>query len=131
MDWIAQVEPPSAVVITAAPFGAPAVPTVEPTAQQRKGPTQSTAVSEFTGAGSVTVPSVPTQGDPGAMVDGAAEPVFGLLEEHDAATMATRATRAADIPAAVRDRWGRQVRWIIGREGGALTGGGGAVGGTG
>jgi hypothetical protein len=124
MDWIDHVEPPSTVLMTAAPFGAPAVPTVEPTAQQREGPTQSTPVSELTGAGSVTLLSFPTHGDPGAMVDGAPEPVFELFEVQDAATTDTTTTRATDIRAAAPDGRRRPGRRVIGMAGGELTGGG-------
>jgi hypothetical protein len=123
MGWIVQVAPPSAVVTTAAPFGAPAVPRVEPAAQHRNALTQSTPVSEFTGAGSVALSSVPTHGEPGAMVDGTAEPVFEPLEEQDDTT---NATRAIDTDAAVRDRRRRPIDGVgcVGRgEGGVFTGG--------
>jgi hypothetical protein len=56
------------VVITAAPFGAPPTPTVDPTAQHRDASTQSNAWSELTGTGRATAAKVPSQGDPGAMV---------------------------------------------------------------
>jgi len=132
MGWAVQREPPSAVVMTAAPLGAPAVPTVEPTAQQCRGPAQSTAVSELTGAGSVTVLSAPVHGDPGAMVDGAPELGFELLVAHADTARAMRATvneAAARERGSRRNPGGRRVRrrsrdhtdGPVGREGGAVT----------
>ena len=123
--------PPSTVATTAAPFGASAVPRVEPAAQHRNGLTQSTPVSEFTGAGRVAEVSVPTQGEPGAMVDGTAEPVFEPLEEQDDTASATR---AIDTDAAVRDWRRRPIDGVgcVGRgEGGVFTEVGEAVSGIG
>jgi hypothetical protein len=52
------------VVITAAPFDAPAPPTVEPTAQHELAVGQSKALRELTGAGSATGVNAPNHGEP-------------------------------------------------------------------
>jgi hypothetical protein len=70
MTWDVQLSPPLVVAMTAAPLGAPAPPTVEPTAQQDVSVGQSTAVIELTGAGGRTAVKAPSQGEPAAMVDG-------------------------------------------------------------
>ena len=90
MGWRDQVLPPLVVATTAAPFGEPAAPTVDPTAQHRALSTQSSASRELTGGGRVTVTRLPCQGDPGAMVDGAPEPpVDGEVEQATASSAAT------------------------------------------
>jgi len=66
--------PPLVVEMIAAPFGAPATPSVDPTAQHRRAVAQSTSSSALTGVGGVTEAKAPSHGDPGAMVEGAAEP---------------------------------------------------------
>ena len=99
MGWTVHVVPPSAVAMTAAPFGVPAPPALEPTAQHREELTQSRALRELTGAGRVTGPSVPDHGEPGAMEDRALESsVVPPLEQ----AVATTATRAVDAHAPAR-----------------------------
>ena len=110
MGWTTQEVPPLAVATTAAPLGAPAVPTVEPTAQHRRAETQSTASRELTGAGSATGARVPNQGDPGAMVEDAADPWFGPPVEQAAATSATKAAVTHTTGRAARDRPAEVVR---------------------
>jgi hypothetical protein len=70
MTWGFHLTPPSAVVITAAPLGAPPPPTVEPTAQHLAPLTQSTASRELTGDGRPTAVNVPTHGELVPNVDG-------------------------------------------------------------
>ena len=54
-DLVGPGRPPSWVAMTAAPLGAPAPPTVEPTAQHRRAVAQATSVRELTGGGGVSV----------------------------------------------------------------------------
>jgi len=108
---MAQVAPPSVVDTTAAPLGAPAVPTVEPTAQQRSGVTQSTASRELTGEGSVTAVRPPSHGDPGAMVDTLLVAGPELLPPQAAASTPTRATDNQTQVRAQPDRGGVGHPW--------------------
>jgi hypothetical protein len=83
------------VAITAAPFGAPAPPTVEPTAQHRVAEAQARAVSELTGAGSATGENVPSHGDPAAMGEPEGEPAGEAVVEQAPAITARATTRIA------------------------------------
>ena len=70
MTWVVHLTPPSVVVITAAPLGAPPPPTVEPMAQHREALAQSSEVRELTGAGRATALRAPSHGDPVPKVEG-------------------------------------------------------------
>ncbi len=93
--------PPLAVEMIAAPLGAPAAPRVDPTAQHRRAVAQSTSSSALTGAGSVAEAKAPSHGEPGAMVEGAAEPpVDDVQPPTTPATGTTNSSRH------------RRMRWV-------------------
>jgi hypothetical protein len=103
MTWLDQVAPPSLEAITTAPFGAPPVPTVDPTAQHRNAVGQATSVREFTGAGGTVVSNAPTHGEPDPTVEAEAPaPGDGVVLQ--AAAVRARADRATTRHARRRRR---------------------------
>ena len=107
MTWLLQLAPPSTVAITAAPFGASAPPTVEPTAQQELASAQSRPVRELTGGGRATGVNAPSQGEPAAIGDadgpsaGGVPPAQALDATARSATEAANPTRWRGDPAAL------------------------------
>jgi hypothetical protein len=92
--------PPFDEVTTAAPFGAPSTPTVEPVATQRVALGQSTASRELTGGGSETGTNPPCHGESAATVEGAEVVRAGVLDVQApaAAAKAMDATTASLAP---------------------------------
>jgi hypothetical protein len=92
--------------MTAAPLGAPPLPTVEPTPQHLEGVTQVTATIELMGVGAATGSNEPLHGDPEAnaivawVVDGPPEEWPAEPDEHAARVAAARPTsmRALRFP---------------------------------
>ena len=103
MTWAAHRAPPSVVVMTAAPLGAPETPTVDPVAQQRAALAQSRAVRALTGGGSATEEKEPSHGDEGPNVDGGATPGVGDMVQAEADTTTTT---DATAPRRIRHRAG-------------------------
>lgn len=103
MTWLAHLAPPSVVAITAAPFGTPAPPTVDPTAQHLVAVAQSNAVSELTGAGRSTGENAPSQGEPAAMGEADGELVEDVVAVQ---ALVAAATITTDITAPTRERKG-------------------------
>ena len=96
MTWVVHLIPPSVVLITAAPLGAPPPPTVEPTAQHRVALAQSREVRELTGAGRATALRVPSQGESVPKVEG------GGVDSAAAQPATDRATNTAATTGPIR-----------------------------
>ena len=94
MTWLLHLAPPSTVAITAAPFGASAPPTVEPTAQQELASAQSRPVRELTGGGRATGVNAPIQGEPAAIGEADGEPAGDAPPAQALDTTARTATEA-------------------------------------
>jgi hypothetical protein len=76
----------------AAPLGAPPSPTVDPTAQHEVAVAHANAVRELTGTGRATPVKFPSQGEPGARVEGVAWSAWSDSAEQALVSMATTAT---------------------------------------
>jgi hypothetical protein len=103
MTWLDHVAPPSLDAITTAPFGAPPVPTVDPTAQHRSAVAQVTSVRELTGDGGTVASNAPIHGEPEATVE-AEVPAPGDGVVLQAATVSARVDRATTRHACRRRR---------------------------
>jgi hypothetical protein len=103
MTWLDQVAPPSLDAITTAPFGAPPVPTVDPTAQHRSAVAQATSVRELTGDGGTVASNAPIHGEPEPTVE-AEVPAPGDGVVLQAATVSARVDRATTRHARRRRR---------------------------
>jgi hypothetical protein len=87
------VDPPLTVAMTAAPLGASAPPTVDPTAQHRSAVAQATSVRELTGAGGDTAENPPSQGESDPKVETVEVPLDpGELQDATVISTATTAT---------------------------------------
>lgn len=99
--------PPSVVAITAAPLGAPPLPTVEPTAQHRVAFTQSSTLRALTGVGTPTAVNLPSHGELTANVEG------GAVVAVPAQALRVRPTASATT--AAHDRARRRRKSFTGR----------------
>jgi hypothetical protein len=103
MTWLDHVTPPSVEAMTTAPFGAPPVPTVDPTAQHRDVVGQATSVRELTGDGGTVASNAPNHGEPEPTVEAdEVAPEDGLLLQ--AAVISASADRATTSHARRRRR---------------------------
>jgi hypothetical protein len=102
--WLTHRAPPSTVAMMAAPLGAPALPSVEPTAQHSFASRQSTLATELTSAGRAAGVNEPSHREPAPKPEEVVTLPDGVVVEQADAVIAVSATTTTRRNEDRRDR---------------------------